>query len=98
MTAVSAMKNALHDLENKGDALIAQLEEKEHELAGEFRTWFNEFTGKLPAVEAEVKADADQVAKDAVAAEAPVVNEAVQDVAAVADTAATGATTEPAGQ
>jgi len=92
---MSAMKNALHDLEAKGHALIAQLEEKQHELAAEFRAWFNDLTGHLPAVEAEVKADAEQVAHDAVAAEAPVVNESVQDVAAVGETAVTGDATAP---
>lgn len=95
MIAVGAVKNVFHDLETKGHALIVQLEEKEHELAGAFRSWFDELTGKLPEVEAEVKVDAEQVAHDAVAAEAPVVNEAVQDVAAVADTAASGASAEP---
>jgi len=85
---MSAMKN----LQAEGHALIAQLEEKEHELAAAFRDWFNRLTGAVPAVEAEVKADAEQVAKDAVAAEAPVAAEAMQDVAAVADHAVTGVT------
>lgn len=93
---MSAMKTALVELEAKGHALIAQLEEKSHELATEFRTWYDQFTGHLPKVEAEVKTDAEQVAHDAVAAEAPVATEAVQAVAAVADHAVTGVTTEPA--
>lgn len=98
MTAVGAVKNAFHDLETKGHALIAQLEEKEHELADAFRSWFDELTGKLPAVESEVKDDAEQVAKDAVATEAPVAQEAMQDVAAVADHVVTRATAEPTKQ
>lgn len=89
---MSAMKTAFTELEARGHALITQLEEKGHELAAPFRAWFDEFTGRLPAVEAEVKTDAEKVAHDAVAVEAPVVNEAVQDVAAVADHAVTGAT------
>jgi len=89
---MSAMKN----LQAEGHALIVQLEEKEHELAAAFRDWFNRLTGAVPAVEAEVKADAEQVAHDAVVAEAPVAAEAVQDVAAVADHAVTGATEKPA--
>jgi vacuolar-type H+-ATPase subunit D/Vma8 len=93
VTVVGAMKSELVNLEAKGHALITQLEEKEHELAGEFRSWFNELTGHLPAVEAEVKSDAQQVAHDAVAAEAPVAAKAMQDVAAVADAAVTGSAT-----
>lgn len=95
---MSAMKTAFTELEARGHALIAQLEEKGHELAHEFRTWYDEFTGAVPAVEAEVKADAEQVAHDAVAAEAPVAQEAMQDVAAVADTAVSGVTNPPATQ
>lgn len=99
---MGVVKSAFSDLEARGHALIAQLEEKGHELAAEFRTWFDELTGRLPAVEAEVKADAEQVAHDAVAVEAPVVNEAVQDVAAIGETAVAGdvtsAATEPAQQ
>ncbi|NUQ98357.1 MAG: hypothetical protein HOY79_17995 [Streptomyces sp.] len=91
-----AMKNAFHDLEAEGHALIAQLEEKEHELAAAFRSWFDKLTGHLPAVETEVKSDTEQVAHDAVAAEAPVVNEAMQDVAAIADTAVTSVATPAA--
>jgi len=77
--------SAMKSLQVEGHALIAQLEEKEHELAAAFRNWFNRLTGAVPAVEAEVKADAEQVAHDAVAAEEPVAAEAMQDVAAVAD-------------
>lgn len=92
MTAVGAIKNEFHDLEAKGHALIAQLKEKEHELAGEFRAWFNEWTGRMPAVEAEVKVDAKQIEHDAVEAEKPLAEEVVQDAAAVADTAVSGST------
>lgn len=95
---MSAMKTAFTELEARGHALITQLEEKGHELAAPFRAWFDEFTGRLPKVEAEVKADAEQVAHDAVAAEAPVAQEAMQDVAAVADTAVSGVTTPPAAE
>lgn len=45
-----------------------------------------------------MKTDAEKVTHDAVAAEAPVVNEAVQDVAAVADTAVSGVTNPPAAE
>jgi DNA-binding ferritin-like protein len=97
---MSAMKEAWHDLEARGHALIAHLEERGHELGHELTTefwaWFDEITGKLQEIEAKAKADAEQVAKDAVAAEAPVANEAVQDVAAVVDGAVTGATEKPA--
>jgi len=82
--------SAMKSLQAEGHALIAQLEEKEHELAAAFRDWFNRLTGAVPAVEAEVKADAEKVAHDAVAAEA------MQDVAAVADHAVTGVTEKPA--
>lgn len=92
---MSAMKAAWHDLEAKGHALIAQLEEKDHVLAADFRNWFGKLTGHLPAVEAEVKADAEKVAHDAVEAEKPVANETMQDVAAVTSDAVAGVT-EPA--
>ena len=87
MTAVSAVATAFRDLEAKGHALIVQLEEKGHELAGEFRAWFDEFTGRIPALEAEVKADAGQVAHDAEVAAAPVVAEVERDVKQVAEDA-----------
>jgi len=83
------MKEAWHDLEARGHALIAHLEERGHELGHELTTefwaWFDEITGKLQEIEAKAKADTEQVAHDAVAAEAPVAAEVMQDVAAVAD-------------
>lgn len=80
MTIVGAIKDAYDKLEAKGDALIAQLEEKGHELAGELRAWFEAFTGRLPAIEAEAKADAEQVVKDVETAAAPAVAEVKTDV------------------
>lgn len=75
-----------------------ELKAEGHKEADRVHAVYERLHALLPGVEAEVKADAEQVAHDAVAAEAPVVNEAVQDVAAVADTAATGASAEPTKQ
>lgn len=88
---MSAMKAALDEIKQIAD----ELEAEGHKLGATLKTWVEKLTGHLPQVEAEVKADAEQVAHDAVTAEAPVVNEAVQDVAAVAETAAAGDTTPP---
>lgn len=77
--------SAFTDLEARGHALIAHLEEKQHELAVEFRTWFNELTGRLPKVEAEVKADAERVVHDAETAAVPVVAEAEHDAVKIAE-------------
>ena len=93
---VGAIKAAYAAAEERLHSLIVQLEESGHELADEFRKVFDQLHGRVPAVEAEAKADAEQVAHDAVAAEAPVVNEAVQDVAAIADTAVTSVSTPAA--
>lgn len=84
---------------DEGHALIAQLEEKGHELAEAFRAWFDKLRGHLPEVEAEVKADAEQVAHDAETAAAPVVAEAEHDAEKVAEHAVadvTATATEPA--
>jgi hypothetical protein len=85
---MSAMKAALAEIKQIAD----ELEAEGHKLASTLKAWVEKLTGNLPAAEAEVKTDAEQVAKDAVAAEAPVVAEAMQDVAAVADHAAQSAT------
>lgn len=81
--AVDEVRRIKEKLLAEGHAEAAKLVEAYHVLFGD-----------AAKVEAEVKADAETVAHDAVAAEAPVVNEAVQDVAAVADHAATGTTAE----
>lgn len=89
---MSAMKAALDEIKTIAD----ELEAEGHKLAATLKAWVEKLTGNLPAAEAEVKTDAETVAKDAVTAEAPVVNEAVQDVAAVADTAVAGDAAPPA--
>lgn len=79
-------------------AMESMLEEG-HKLIGDLKAWMEKLTGHVPAVEAEVKADAETVTHDAVKAEAPVVTEAVHDATAVAETAVAdvaGAATEPA--
>ena len=85
---MSAMKEAWHDLEARGHALIAHLEarghELGHELTTEFWAWFDEITGKLQVIEAKAKGDAEQVAHDAETAATPVVAEAKQDAEQVA--------------
>lgn len=92
------MKEAWHDLEARGHALIAHLEERGHELGHELTTefwaWFDEITGKLQEIEAKAKGDAEQVAHDAEAAAAPVVAEAERDAEQVAEHA-TGAVIPP---
>ena len=77
---MSAIKNLLAD----GHALIAQLEEREHELAAAFRAWFDKLTGNVPELKAEAKTDAETVAHDAETAAAPVVAEAEKDAKDVA--------------
>lgn len=79
---MSAMKTALDEIKTIAD----ELEAEGHKLGATLKAWVQKLTGAVPAVEAEVKMDAEQVAHDAVAAEAPVVNEAVQDVAAAEPT------------
>lgn len=77
------MADALHALEARGHALIAQLEEEGHVLAADLRDWFEKVFG-------EVKTNAQQVAHDAEAAPAPVVAEAEQDVQQVEEYATGG--------
>lgn len=84
MTVVGAIKNAYTAAEERLHALIVQLEESGHVLAGEIRKEFNLLHGRAAVVEAEVKADAEQVAHDAEAAAAPVVTEAERDAQTVA--------------
>lgn len=79
-------------------AVWGELKAEGHKEADRIHAVYERLHALLPGVEAEVKADAKQVEHDAVAAEEPVAQEAMQDVAAVADTAASGATTEPAKQ
>lgn len=67
-------------------AMESMLEEG-HKLIGDLKAWMEKLTGHVPAVEAEVKTDAETVAHDAVAAEKPVVTEAVHDATVVAETA-----------
>lgn len=76
-------------------AVWGTLKAEGHKEADRLHAAYEHLHDLLPGVEAEVKADAEQVAHDAVAAEAPVVNEAVQNVAAVADHAVTDVTTPP---
>jgi peptidoglycan hydrolase CwlO-like protein len=80
--------SAIKDVLVKGHTLIAQLEEKQHELAAEFRTWFDDLTGHVPALEAEAKADAgrlaDQAKRDAAHLAAEAEAEAVTPQAATA--------------
>jgi len=66
-------------------AIWGQLKTEGHKEADRLHAAYKHLHDLLPGVEAEVKADAEQVAHDAVVAEAPVANEAMQDVAAVAD-------------
>ena len=73
-------------------AIWGQLKTEGHKEADRLHAAYKHLHDLLPGVEAEVKADAEQVAHDAIAAEAPVANEAVQDAAAVADHAVTGVT------
>lgn len=92
---MSAMKAALDEIKTIAD----ELEAEGHKLGSALKAWVEKLTGHLPAVEAEVKVDAEQVAKDAVAAEAPVEAEAVHDaekVAAKAVAAVTEAVAAPA--
>lgn len=78
---MSAMKAALDEIKT----IVGELEAEGHKLAAPLKAWVEKLTGAVPAVEAEVKADAEQVAKDAVAAEAPVEAEAVKDAEKVAE-------------
>jgi hypothetical protein len=86
------MKEAWHDLEARGHALIAHLEERGHELGheltAEFWAWFDEITGKLQAIEAKAKADAEQVAHGGETAAALVAAEVERDAEQAAKDAA----------
>jgi len=90
------VKSALDEIKTVAD----ELEAEGHKLAATLKVWLEKLAAHLPEAEAEaeVKADAEQVARDAVAAEVPVVNEAVQDVAAIGETAVVGDVTAPAGE
>jgi hypothetical protein len=87
-----AMKAALDEIKK----IANELEAEGHKLGATLKAWVEKLTGEAPVVEAEVKTDAEQVAKDAAEAEAPVAAEVMQDVAAVADHAVTGVTEKPA--
>lgn len=80
------------------DEIHAEISKLESGAADRIRALVDKLTGHLPEAEAEAKADAEQVAKDAVAAVEPVVNEAVQDVAAVGETAVAGDATAPSAE
>lgn len=77
MSATTALLDEFH-------ALVAHLEEEEHRLAERFRALFDKLNGDLPAVETEVKADAETVAHDAEVAAAPVEAEVAKDAEHVA--------------
>lgn len=83
---MGVVKSALDEIKTVAD----ELEAEGHKLAATLKVWLEKLAAHLPEAEAEAKADAEQVAKDAVAAEAPVVNKAVQDVAAVGEAAVVG--------
>jgi hypothetical protein len=89
------MKSAFTDLEAEIHSIWSRLEAEGHKEAERVHALYEHLHALLPGVESEVKADAEQVAKDAVDAEKPVANEAVQDVASVGETAVTGSATEP---
>lgn len=87
-------KDALAELHLIKEKLAAE----GHALAAKIDEVYRVLLDEAPKIKAEVKADAEQVAKDAVAAEAPVVQGAVQNVAAVADTAVNCNTAAPAAE
>lgn len=88
---MGAMKAEIDEIKK----IVGELEAEGHKLAAPLKARLDKLFGEMPVVEAEVKADAEKVEHDAVAAEKPVVNEAVQDVAAVGETAVTGSATDP---
>lgn len=62
---MGAMKDVYTAAIERLHALIAQLEEEGHVLAGDFRKELDKLRGEVPALEAEAKADAEQIAHDA---------------------------------
>lgn len=82
---------AFHAVIDELHTLLGELEADGHKLAAPIKARFEELL-------TIVKSDAEQVARDAVAAEEPVVNEAVQDVASVGETAVAGDATAPAAE
>lgn len=93
--AMGVVQNALEEIKKIGNELLAE----GHKLAEPLLAEIHKLSGDVPAVEAEVKTDAETVAHDAVAAEAPVVTETVHDATAVAEHAVAdvaGAGAEPA--
>lgn len=75
--SVGDYKAVIEELRVEFDKLEAGASARLHAL-------LDRLTGHVPAVEAEVKADAEQVAHDAETAAAPVVAEAEQDAGHVA--------------